>query len=539
MDTEREFSPWPEATREAYRRAGYWIDRPLVDILRRQRAERGAATALIDGDLRLSFAALDDASEDLARRLLDSGLRPGDKAVVQLPNSAAYYVAFWALLKIGVKAVYAVFSHNAHELEAYCRQLEPKLLILSRRHRLFESDDFLDRTLRPISAPHVLMLDSFVPGDAPAAPRIEVALKADEVALFQLSGGSTSTPKLIPRTHDDYYYSVRRSVDVSGVDAATVYLCALPAPHNFPMSSPGALGVWHAGGTVVVAPDPAPTSCFPLIEQHGVSMTSLVPPLLPLWLAAAERQRDKLRSLRLLQVGGAKLSETVARRIEPELGCRLQQVFGMAEGLVCYTRLDDDDWHRHHTQGVPMSEADEIRIVDADGKPVPAGEPGLLTTRGPYTIRGYFRAAAHNRLAFDAEGFYRTGDVVRQTPSGHLIVLGREKDQINRGGEKIAAEEIETLLLRHQRVVQAAVVAVPDSCLGEKSCAFVVCRDGMPKPHLLRKHLRDCGIADYKLPDRFVELDALPLTPIGKPDKMQLRVRVEPKAASETTEEPT
>lgn len=538
MDMEREFSPWPEATREAYRRAGYWIDRPLVDILRRQREERGTAAALIDGDLRLSFAALDDASEALGQRLLEAGLRPGDKAVVQLPNSAAYYVAFWALLKIGVQAVYAVFSHNAHELESYCRQLEPKLLILSRRHRLFASDDFLDRTLRPISAPHVLMLDSVVPGAVPAAPRIEVEPRSDAVALFQLSGGSTSTPKLIPRTHDDYYYSVRRSAEVAGLDAATVYLCALPAPHNFPMSSPGALGVWHAGGCVVVAPDPAPTSCFPLIEQHGVSMTSLVPPLLPLWLAAAERQRDKLRSLRLLQVGGAKLAEAVARRIEPELGCRLQQVFGMAEGLVCYTRLDDSDWHRHHTQGVPMSEADEIRIVDADGRPVPAGEPGRLTTRGPYTIRGYFRAAAHNRLAFDADGFYHTGDVVRQTPSGHLIVLGREKDQINRGGEKIAAEEIETLLLRHERIVQAAVVAVPDPSLGEKSCAFVVCRDGMPKAHLLRKHLRACGIADYKLPDRFVELEALPLTPIGKPDKMRLRARLEPEAASPTTKEP-
>lgn len=532
MDAELELSPWPEATRQAYRQAGYWIDRPLVDILRRQRAERGAATALIDGDLRLSYAALDDASDALARRLLAAGIRPGDKAVVQLPNSAAYYVAFWALLKIRVAAVYAVFSHNAHELESYCRQLEPKLLILSRSHRLFGRDDFLDETLRPISVPYVLMLDSLLPDEATGAPRIEIEPRGDEIALFQLSGGSTSTPKLIPRTHDDYYYSVRRSAEVSGLDADTVYLCALPAPHNFPMSSPGALGVWHAGGSVVVASDPAPTSCFPLIERHGVTMTSLVPPLLPLWLAAAERQGDKLRSLRLLQVGGAKLSETIAQRIEPELGCRLQQVFGMAEGLVCYTRLDDDDWHRHHTQGVPMSEADEIRIVGSDGKPVPAGEPGLLTTRGPYTVRGYFRAAAHNRLAFDAEGFYLTGDVVRQTPSGHLIVLGREKDQINRGGEKIAAEEVEALLLRHERVVQAAVVAVADPSLGEKSCAFVVCRDGMPKPQLLRKHLRDCGIADYKLPDRFVELDALPLTPIGKPDKLQLRARLGPPTES-------
>jgi 2,3-dihydroxybenzoate-AMP ligase len=249
--------------------------------------------------------------------------------------------------------------------------------------------------------------------------------------------------------------------------------------------------------------------------------------MIPLWLNAARERPEALRSLRLVQVGGAKLPETLARRIEPELGCRLQQVFGMAEGLVCYTRLGDDDWSRFNTQGRPMSDADEVRIVGEDGAPVPDGEAGRLLTRGPYTVRGYYRSPEHNRRVFDEDGFYATGDVVRRTPSGHLIVVGREKDQINRGGEKIAAEEVENLLLTHPEIVQAAIVAMADEALGEKSCAFLVCKGEMPKPHHLRQHLRARGIADYKLPDRFVALESLPLTPVGKPDKSRLRQTIQ------------
>ncbi len=155
---------------------------------------------------------------------------------------------------------------------------------------------------------------------------------ASDVAFFQLSGGSTGTPKLIPRTHNDYYYSVRRSAEICRLDPQTRYLCALPAGHNYLLSSPGALGVFHAGGTVVLALDPEPSRCFDLIERHAVTMAALVPSAVALWLQAAPGRRAQLASLRLLQVGGASFAEALARRVPQELGCRLQQVFGMAEG---------------------------------------------------------------------------------------------------------------------------------------------------------------------------------------------------------------
>ena len=167
---------------------------------------------------------------------------------------------------------------------------------------------------------------------------------ADEVAFFQLSGGSTGTPKLIPRTHNDYYYSIRRSVEICRFDANTRFLCAIPAAHNYALSSPGSLGVFYGGGRVVLANDPSATLCFPLIERHQINATALVPPAVSLWLQAIGEwgSNKSLESLALLQVGGARLSEALAARIPAEIGCQLQQVFGMAEGLVNYTRLDDD-----------------------------------------------------------------------------------------------------------------------------------------------------------------------------------------------------
>jgi len=349
-------------------------------------------------------------------------------------------------------------------------------------------------------------------------------LNANEVAFFQLSGGSTGTPKLIPRTHNDYLYSVRGSVDICGVTSDTRYLCALPCAHNFPLSSPGALGVFYAGGTVVLASDPSPTICFPLIETYQITMSGLVPTALNLWLAEASDTAFNISSLHVLQVGGAKLHAEVARQVKPQLGCLLQQVFGMAEGLVNYTRLDDDEWTVTQTQGRPISPADEIRVVDEEGNLVALGEEGALLTRGPYTIRGYYQSDAYNQRAFTPDGFYRSGDLVRQTEQGCLIVSGREKDQVNRGGEKISAEEIESWLLKHTSVKQVALVAMNDAVMGEKSCAFVVCHQEPIKAVALRKFLREQGLADYKIPDKFEFVPDLPLTAVGKINKAKLRL---------------
>ncbi|MFD1802325.1 (2,3-dihydroxybenzoyl)adenylate synthase [Mixta tenebrionis] len=525
------FNRWPPALARRYREKGYWIDLPLTDILTRHAGR--SETAILCNEQALSYRQLNDAALRLAAALARRGVRRGQTALVQLGNEAEFYIVFFALLHLGVAPVNALFSHQRSELVAYADQIAPALLIADRRHRLFADDGFIEALRARCPTLQTVLLHQAAPADRldlsqllqeEAGDFTPTPTPADEVAFFQLSGGSTGTPKLIPRTHNDYYYSVRASNPLCGVSAHTRSLCALPAAHNYPLSSPGALGVFYAGGMVALAPDPSPDSCFPLISRHRLNHVALVPPAVSVWLEAVRLagNAEALSSLTLLQVGGARIEPSLARRIPAELGCQLQQVFGMAEGLVNYTRLDDDDLHRFTTQGKPISEDDEVWVADADGNPLPAGKPGLLMTRGPYTFRGYYRSPQHNRAVFNNDGFYCSGDVVIQLADGYLQVVGREKDQINRGGEKVAAEEIEHLLLRHPAVLHAALVAAPDAMMGEKSCAFIVSREAV-KAVTLRRYLRDLGIADYKLPDRFIFLSTLPLTPVGKINKQRLR----------------
>jgi 2,3-dihydroxybenzoate-AMP ligase len=348
------------------------------------------------------------------------------------------------------------------------------------------------------------------------------------VAVFLLSGGTTGLPKLIARTHDDYAYNARASARVAGLDASTRYLVSLPAGHNFPLACPGILGTLLAGGQVIMLPSPEPGRAFAAIAAEGVTHTAVVPAVAARWLEhAATAGGEQLASLRVLQVGGARIADELARQIEPVLGARLQQVFGMAEGLLNYTRLDDPDDVICGTQGRPLSPADEVRLVDEQDRDVPDGEPGLLLTRGPYTPRGYYRAPEHNARSFTADGWYRSGDICRRTPEGNLIVEGRDKDMINRGGEKISAEEVENLAYRLPGVSQVAAVAMPDAVLGERVCLYVVPRPGAQVTlEQVRRSMEELGVARYKLPEHLVLTDRLPATKVGKIDKKALRADI-------------
>lgn len=523
-----EFNHWPEDLARRYREKGYWVDLPLGDIL--DRHQHSEAIALIDGTRQYRYRELYQQVNRLAGAFQRRGLKRGDTALVQLGNVAELCITLFALLRIGVAPVNALFSHQRTELDAYASQIEPALLVADREHSLFQDEQYiasLGARLPGLTVVALLHdtgergLESWIaepldlPLQEPSAP--------GEVAFFQLSGGSTGTPKLIPRTHNDYYYSIRRSVEICGFNGQTRFLCAIPAAHNYAMSSPGWLGVFYGGGTLVLAADPSPTLCFGLIARQRITHTALVPPAVSLWLQALrDGVAGDLSTLQLLQVGGARLSEALARRIPAEIGCQLQQVFGMAEGLVNYTRLDDSDEVIFTTQGRPMCPDDEIRVVDEHGTPVPPGTEGRLMTRGPYTFRGYYRSPEHNARAFDQDGFYSSGDLVVLGEDGNIRVVGREKDQINRGGEKIAAEEIENLLLRHEAILHVALVSMDDALMGEKSCAFIAGHRPLRAVEI-RRYLRELGVAEFKLPDRVEMVPSLPLTPVGKVDKKKLR----------------
>lgn len=535
------FVPWPDEAAKRYRDAGYWRGRPLGAYVHDWAKAYHGQEALVDGDVRLSYRELAAVADGLAVRLLDAGLAPGDAILVQLPNTWEFVALTLACFRAGIAPVMALPAHRGHELRYLAAHAEVTAVAVPDRIGDFDHQALGRDVVAATPSARLLLVAGgdadgeamdlralSRPADDPDTARARLdALAPDssDVAVFLLSGGTTGLPKLITRTHDDYEYNARRSAEICGFDRDTAYLVALPAAHNFPLACPGVLGALMKGGRVVLARTPDPDKVLPLMAAEQVTATAVVPAVAQRWIdAVASGRHPAPDSLRLLQVGGARIAPEVAGRVEPVLNATLQQVFGMAEGLLNYTRLDDPDDIKVQTQGRPMCADDEILIVDAKDDPVPPGEMGALLTRGPYTPRGYYRAGEHNARSFTPDGWYRTGDIVRLHPSGNLVVEGRDKDLINRGGEKISAEELENLIYRLPGVSRVAAVARPDPDLGERVCAVVVPEAG----HRLtlegiRQALTAMEVARYKLPEHLVLVDELPLTKVGKIDKKALR----------------
>ncbi|MFC5386966.1 (2,3-dihydroxybenzoyl)adenylate synthase [Aquamicrobium segne] len=521
---------WPDELAQRYRERGYWRGETFPGFLRERAAQFSDRVAVIGGDgASLTYGELLAGARTAAAGYLALGLKPGDRVVVQLGNIIEFFPAVFGLFLARLVPVYALPAHRLTEIVHFAQKAEASAYVISATHDGFDYRMLAREAVAQVPAiKHVVVIgeaEEFVPfanfkaNDAtlPDDP------SPSDVAFLQISGGSTGLSKLIPRTHDDYIYTLRASAEICGLDDDSVYMTALPVAHNFPMSSPGVFGALYAGSRIVMCPSPSPETAFALIEREKVTITGLVPPLALLWMQAAAKTTHDLSSLKVIQVGGAKFMPEAARRVRQTIGCGLQQVFGMAEGLVNYTRLDDPYEIVVETQGRPISPDDEILIVDDRGNPVPDGEPGNLLTRGPYTIRGYHNDDSANARSFTEDGYYRTGDVVKRTPEGYLVVQGRATDHINRAGEKISAEEIEDHLLAHPQVFDAAVVSLPDPFLGEKSCAFVIAQGEKPKAAALKAFMRTRKVADFKVPDQIVFVDAFQTTAVGKISRKELR----------------
>lgn len=524
------FVPWPPDLARYYRDRGWWAGRTLGAELRGWARRSGDRTALVAGDERWTYRDLDARADAVAARLAAGGVRRGDTVVLQLTNTAEFVAVLFGLFRLGARPVVALPAHRRSEIEYFCRFTGATAYLVPEHgdggfdHRaLADEVRAAVPTLRAVlvvGAPGPGILDSGPARPGEPAPPPEADDPSD-VALLLLSGGTTGLPKLVPRTHDDWSYSGRAMAETIPYDRSTVTLVGLPIGHNWTLTH-GMLATFHAGGTLVLAPSPDPEVAFGLVERERVTDTGLVPGMAMLWMSEAEWTPHDLSSLRRVAIGGTKLPEEVARAVEPALGCRLQQMFGMAEGLVGFVRDEGPDAMRVRSQGRPISDGDELRVVDEFDRDVAEGGTGELLTRGPYTIRGYFRAPEHDARSFTRDGYYRTGDVVRILPGGFVVFEGRIKDQVNRGGEKIAAEEVENHLHAHPAVRDVLVVGLPDRVLGERCCACVIPDGDPPTLAGLREFLTARGLAAYKLPDVLETVPEFPLTALGKVSKKLL-----------------
>ncbi|QWF84836.1 (2,3-dihydroxybenzoyl)adenylate synthase [Amycolatopsis sp. CA-230715] len=524
--------PWPEDLATRYRKAGHWRGEVLGDLLRGPAAGDPARTAVVTATGRHSYGELDERADRLAAGLADLGLEPGQRVVVALPNDLDFVVVCVALFRLGAIPVLGLVAHRRAELSYLVRASGAVALIAPDVHRGYDHRALAAEVVAESPGlRHVLISgkagEFTALADVSAPPRKLPEPQADEVAFFLLSGGTTGKPKLIPRTHDDYAYQLRATAEAMRFDATSTYLAVLPAGHNAALGCPGVLGALRAGGTVVLAGSPSPDEVFPLIAAEKPDLTTVMPAVLTLWLDTASLFDVDTSGL-VIEVGGAMLSPETAERVRAELGATLTHWFGMAEGFLAFTRLDDPPERAATSQGTAMSPDDEIRIVDDDGHPVPDGEVGQLLVRGPCVLRGYYDVPEHNAEVFTTNGFLRTGDLVRRAPDGAITATGRVKHTINRGGEKISGDELEGELAAHPAVRAVAVVPVPDTAFGEKTCAVVVPEGDPPTLDDLRAFLTGRGIAEFKHPDRLRVVSSLPHTAVGKVDRRELAADATP-----------
>jgi 2,3-dihydroxybenzoate-AMP ligase len=537
--------PWPAEVARRYIEAGLWEGVTVAEMVERTARRLPQKVALVHGEDRITYQDLIRSAKCLASGLLRLGLKPQDRAVVQLPNRPEFVSLYLALNYIGVIPVMALRAHRQAEIRHFVRSSGAAAYFIADWVGTFDYRAMATE----IAAEFPSLRHVVVVGEAKAnqtafaelasSSDIDEALlsrvrpDATDVSTMLLSGGTTSLSKLIPRTHNDYVLNARLCGHVGEFSEDTVFLAILPLGHNYNLASPGLLGAFYAGGTLVIAKSTDTGDVFTTVSRERVTVIAAAVPLITTWLNSSVAQQFDISSLRVVQNGGARLAPELRARLRKEFGCTPQEIYGTAEGLINMTRLTDSDDVLLESSGAPVSEFDEIDVLDDAGSPAPDGEPGELVTRGPYTIRGYYNAPAINAEAFTANGFYRMGDIVRKR-GRYVYTEGRRKDLINRGGEKISCDEVENLIFGLSQVKQVSVVAMADPTFGEKACACVVLQPGTRLTfEELIAHLRAQQIAAFKLPERLEVMASFPVSPVGKILKRELREIVAQRIADE------
>ena len=535
--------PFPEAATKRYQAAGVWSDHTISEQLHAS-AERfpdRAAVVALDG--RLSYAELDTWTDRVAAGLRDLGLQPGDPVLFQVNNRLHAIVAWYGVLKAGLVPVATLAQHRRHEIDQISRRTGAVAhLVDATPGAKFDLVRFAAEcadghpTLRyalTIGAPAPVAgstrIEDLGADVAPESARTVVqAIQADldptDLAVFQLSGGTTDVPKLIPRRHAEYWYNSHAYALGLGLTEQSRVAHILPIIHNAGIVC--GVHAAHSVGACLLLGTPDVTESFPFLVAEAV--THILVGHAHFLAIGDEGIAALAASLRKVLLSGAKVPAGLFDTIEAH-GIWSGQNFGMGEGMFALTPPDAPRDARLLSVGVALSELDEFRILEPGTElEVPDGTTGELCCRGPYTIPGYLDSPEHNAVAFTSDGFYRTGDlasVLTYDGRRYLSIDGRIKDVISRGGEKVNAEEVEGLLLRHPAIAEAAVVAMPDARLGERACAFVVARNAPVTLDDIREHLAGLGVAKFKWPERLEWVSELPRSNVGKLNKRLLRDR--------------
>lgn len=530
---------------------------PLPDDLRRW-SEAGALTAETLGegfraaaasnpdrdavlwlDGRLSYAELDEATDRLAAGLLKLGLKPLDRVAFQLSNTPETLLSFLACWKAGIIPICTLPAHREAEIGylagfggAKAHFIEgdaPKFDFHAFARKMQAEAPSLEHivTTRGPAGDGAVALADLMAVDPDEARRLLAHVAQDpwQVAAFQLSGGTTGVPKIIPRMHAEYLYNMRQAMAFKGWTSADRIFVPMPFAHNLNMGC--AWGPFiMSGGAVIATPRVDQEAIREVHNQLRPTVMGAAKPIVMRMKAEIAEGRIPTGALR--EIFSTDAAEIVTR----EMGIPGHHIFGMTEGTIMFTREGDSETVRFETCGRPISEHDLVHLLEPGTETeVAEGQVGELAVFGPYTIRGYYNAPERNAETFTSDGFYRSGDLMkRRRIDGvdYFSFEGRIKDVIDRAGEKVNCEEVERAVLAHHAFTDVAVVGMPSPTHGERICLFAVLGPGVAAPSVkeLGAFLKEAGLAVYKWPERIEVIEALPLTKVGKLNKAPLRRQI-------------
>lgn len=519
---------------------GLWTQDTMVSALHRLVKDSGQTLAVSDAHQRLTWAEIERESYRVGAFLRRLGLKRGEIVLVQLPNCVENFILRFALKRVGLLGTYIPVVWRKAEMQRVVRLTGARALMAPSRfldidyHEMFEQFRF--------EFPQ-LQWGIFVRGDAPksigtfcweelagtpAEEEFEDAFQPWEVSLISVSSGSTGAPKLCEWPEAAQLLTGRglaERLEISSQDVVGIF-CPLGG-------GAGAMG-WvvavAAGARMVLGESFHAEEILGAMERERVSLMCTVPSILLRILDLPDLSRWDLSALRLIRTGTAALVPATAREAERRLGAKIVPAAGSIEAIT-FTQTSPHDPPETRLGGFvgkPLP-GGEVRIIGGDRVPVGPGQVGELEIRGAYTGSGYFRDPEATQAAWGtlgAEGWLRTGDLALMTSDRIISIVGRVRDVINRGGQKVFPAELESILMQHPSVLEAVVVGIPHEKFGEATRACIVPRNGQNLTEdEIRKFFESQQIATHKFPDEIRLVPELPRLPGGKVDRKNLGSR--------------
>lgn len=520
---------------DRYTAAGYWGSMTLADHLDRHAAFTPDREAVVDARGRTTFGELKLATDRIAMALLEMGVKPDDRVGLQTPNWIEYFYVRLACAKMGAIPVPFIFNVREHEIETALADSRAVAFFFCTDFHGFDYVEMVERLRPRLPGIHhwVAMAGRKVEGMANLAQMLNDPIEerhplgylltfhpgANDIDILMSTSGSTGKPKLVLRTANVFLTLGHHIVERARMSADDVVLAVAPINQGTGYSV-AMVAALIAGSRNVLLDRFDPDAALDLIVQERVTVAVGVPTHMIKMMNSARIGEVDLSSLRLFYHAGAPLTPEVAAEFARKCGCRLMEAYGALDGgTPVHTIYDDPPVKVFNSVGKACAGM-ELKIIDEKGDSLPPDTEGEVAYRGPNCAVGLFDDPHHS---FDPEGWFHSGDLGVLDAEGYLRIVGRKKNIIIRGGQNISPREIEDVLIGHPKVVDVAVVKMPDPVFGERACAFVVPRPGQTLTvGDCLEYLVSHNFAAYKVPERVENVSAFPLLPNGKVDRKQL-----------------